>query len=117
MSPMNKVMVTLSQAEWNRAIVLQRVVEGQLLIREAAQAGGRLPANSPGSVRALGQARGPGPGSGRKGPSHRAGKSSRLLHRFLMQTSARLAILVTETRIQFEYELLPRRDAQYVPAR
>ncbi|HEY8347915.1 MAG TPA: helix-turn-helix domain-containing protein, partial [Symbiobacteriaceae bacterium] len=30
-------MVTLSQAEWNRAIVLQRVVEGQLLIREAAQ--------------------------------------------------------------------------------
>jgi len=34
---MNKVMVTLSQAEWNRAIVLQRVVEGQLLIREAAQ--------------------------------------------------------------------------------
>src|SRR5690606_25813232 len=122
MSPMNKVMVTLSQAEWNRAIVLQRVVEGQLLICEAAQAGGRLPANSPGtyppgSVRALGQARGPGPGSGRKGPSHRAGKSSRLLHRFLMQTSARLAILVTETRIQFEYELLPRRDAQYVPAR
>jgi len=35
MSPMNKVMVTLSQTEWNRAIVLQRVVEDQIVIRKA----------------------------------------------------------------------------------
>ncbi|MEW6243328.1 MAG: helix-turn-helix domain-containing protein, partial [Bacillota bacterium] len=33
---MNKVMVTLSQSELNKAFVLQRVVDGHLTIREAA---------------------------------------------------------------------------------
>src|SRR5690606_28423482 len=55
----------------NTPIVLQRVVEGQLLIREAAQAGGRLPANSPGTYPPGVSARWARPGALARGPAGR----------------------------------------------